>query len=206
MIHSRKAQHLAVVPAPPPVSEHFLLDRLRAVSALTERAVSSLADLSDTALRALANATDAELKAVTAAAERGREVLERRLDEMAVGASIEATFLTVSDESEHLPNSRQLTAGRNVTLDRSQPGLLIPHADAYGGAVVQSANSAAPAVQYFVQLIEDARYENDVFIRGTTIIGVRFPGPAVVRLPHDLLPERIVTVKAEMGSVVVKPW
>lgn len=36
-----------------------------------------------------------------------------------VGAPIDATYLTVDDESADLPNSRQLLAGTNVTFDDS---------------------------------------------------------------------------------------
>lgn len=44
-----------------------------------------------------------------------------------------ATFLTVSDETSTLENSRRLVAGSNVTLDTSTPGQIIINASGGGG-------------------------------------------------------------------------
>ena len=55
------------------------------------------------------------------------------------GAPTDATYLTVTDETGDLPESRQLVAGENVTFDDTTPGQLIVNADAGGGEAPEGA-------------------------------------------------------------------
>ena len=86
------------------------------------------------------------------------------------------------------------------SLTDSSEGILAEmEARAATDEALQAQIDAATPVNYIVQTDADVSYDVLDFILGETIIGVRYVGAAVVRLPKDMPIEHIVSIKDETG-------
>jgi hypothetical protein len=113
-------------------------------------------------------------------------------------ASGDASFLTLASDPS-LPNERVFTAGHGLIGTDAGPGGSFTLEVDDGTLVINWPQVINAPPLYMVQPANVKFWLKEDFLHGENIIGVQFPGPAVVYLPHDLEIEKIIDVKDEAG-------